>query len=1183
MNVNQEEYCKGFTPIVDQVMKDLVFRRYQEDFLINSNACCSTLHDIESFEEDEKVWAKSEDIKQEVHDPLEEINLGSDENPRVTYISKLLTNQEKQEIIKILKEFKDCFAWEHHEMPGIDRQIIEHKLPIKDGFKPVAQSPRRLAPELVQPIQEEINKLLKAKFIRPCQYADWISNIVPVIKKNGQIRICIDFRDLNKATPKDQYPMPVADLLIDAASRYEYISSMDGYAGYHQLRIAHEDCNKTAFRCPKSLGLYEYVAMPFGLKNAGATYQRAMDSIFKDMIGKIMEVYIDDILVKSNDFSGHKEHLIKSFTRMREYHLKMNPLKCAFGVKASNFLGFLIHKNGMEIDQNKAKAVLAAKPPSNKKELQRFLGQVNYVRRFMANLAGKTKKFSPLLRLKHESEFEWKEEHQAAFDQIKQDLANPPVLIPPRQNGKPLRLYLSACEDSIGSLLTQENEKGHEQAIFYLSRILHDTEKRYTMAEKWCLCLYDTSVKLIHYFMAFTIEVVSPTDVIKYMISQPFIKGRLSKWSLHLLQFDLIYVPQKAVKGQALADFLATHPCCDSGIIDNDVLPWTLFFDGSSTRETSGAGIYILSPARIPTKLAVTLKGPCTNNRAEYEALIIGMEMLVELGAKKVRIYGDSQLVICQMNGEFKSISSVSQECGVMAQKLSKQFKEVTFVHIPREENRMADQLSQIASARENMPSEDEDIILKEKVLEPLRETGEAESEEMLEVCKISILREEKDWRDEIIQYLQNPTGTKVPNRVKLAATKYYMQFGELHRKDPEGLLLKCVDAGEALTLMAEIHQGICGAHQNGLKMRWLLHEHGYYWPTMRKDCINYAKGCKGCQKFGPISRAPASELKYILKPWPFRGWAVDAIGEINPASSKKHSYILVITDYFTKWVEAQAFTKINTQTVISFLEEKIFTRFGIPETITFDQATVFKNPELLDYLNQFGITKLHSTPYYAQANGQAEATNKIIVKGISKLVDNNPRNWDELLLYALWAYRTSKREATGVTPFNLVYGHTPVIPAELNVKSSRVAQQMGLSGDDYSQAMNIEIMDASEAKEEALAKMQAQKERVARAYNKKVVLKEFQEDDKVWKMFLPEAAYKDYRLGKWSPKWQGPFIIHKKMSGNAYILKNIDGTIKDRAINGKFLKKYYPSIWEQHDPVFQQKHAELFQTSRDY
>ncbi|XP_048491403.1 uncharacterized protein LOC125492730 [Beta vulgaris subsp. vulgaris] len=186
----------------------------------------------------------------------------------------------------------------------------------------------------------------------------------------------------------------------------------------------------------------------------------------------------------------------------------------------------------------------------------------------------------------------------------------------------------------------------------------------------------------------------------------------------------------------------------------------------------------------------------------------------------------------------------------------------------------------------------------------------------------------------------------------------------------------------------------------------------------------------------------------------------VHAIGEINHASSKKHSYILVITDYFNKWVEALAFVKINTQVVINVLEEKIFIRFAIQETITFDQAAMFTNPDLLDYLTQFGITKLHSAPYYAQANGQDEAINKIIVKGSKK-----------------WTY---KREATRGNPFNRVYGHTPVIPAEVNIRSSRVAQRMGLSGDNYYWVMNIEVMDALETKEEALAKMRIQKEKVA-------------------------------------------------------------------------------------------------------
>lgn len=241
----------------------------------------------------------------------------------------------------------------------------------------------------------------------------------------------------------------------------------------------------------------------------------------------------------------------------------------------------------------------------------------------------------------------------------------------------------------------------------------------------------------------------------------------------------------------------------------------------------------------------------------------------------------------------------------------------------------------------------------------------------------------------------------------------------------------------------------------------------------------------------------------------------MDSIGAIAPPSSKGHSHIIVVTDYFTKWVEAKSFNTITTEKVIAFVEEYIFTRFGIPETITIDQATVFKSPIFDDYLTKFGVKKIHSTPYYAQANGQAESTNKIISNGISKMVDANPREWHELLIYALWAYRTSKREATRVTPFQLVYGHDPVISAEINIRSSRVAKQMEMTSAEYREAMNLELMESEAKRIESYERMKKQKEKIAKVNNKKVKMKTFETGDLVWKMFLPESKYKDHFYGK--------------------------------------------------------------------
>ncbi|XP_015969312.1 uncharacterized protein LOC107492768 [Arachis duranensis] len=185
-----------------------------------------------------------------VQDSLEEVDIGNGDYPRPTYVSKMLPDDFKQEMVKILKEYCYCFAWDYAEMPGLNRELVEHQLPLKVNVKPVKQPPRRFTPEVVQKIKEEVERLLKAKFIRTARYVNWISNIVPVMKKNGKLRVCIDFRNLNSTTPKDKYSMSIADMLIDSTAGHEMLSFMDGYSSYNQIYIAEEDVSKTVFRCP---------------------------------------------------------------------------------------------------------------------------------------------------------------------------------------------------------------------------------------------------------------------------------------------------------------------------------------------------------------------------------------------------------------------------------------------------------------------------------------------------------------------------------------------------------------------------------------------------------------------------------------------------------------------------------------------------------------------------------------------------------------------------------------------------------------------------------------------------------------------------------------------------------------------------------------------------------------------
>jgi hypothetical protein len=174
--------------------------------------------------------------------------------------------------------------------------------------------------------------------------------------------------------------------------------------------------------------------------------------------------------------------------------------------------------------------------------------------------------------------------------------------------------------------------------------------------------------------------------------------------------------------------------------------------------------------------------------------------------------------------------------------------------------------------------------------------------------------------------------------------------------------------------------------------MKWLIRRSGYYWPTMLEDCFKYYKGCQACQRFGKIQMVPASVMNPIVKPWPFKGWGMDMIGKINPPSSKGHQYILAITDYFTKWVKAIPMKSVTSKDVINFIKEHVIHRFGIPQTMTTDGGSVFISEEFRKLAADMGIKLIRSSPYYAQANGQAEASNQSLIKLIKRKIDEHPR-----------------------------------------------------------------------------------------------------------------------------------------------------------------------------------------------
>ena len=291
----------------------------------------------------------------EPSEELEPVQL-DDDPEHLTYIGSKLAEDLKSLLTHFLRQNKDVFAWKQVDMGGVDPTVITHRLNVSPSFKPVKQKRRSFTPARQKTINEEVIKILQEEAIREVEYPEWLANVVLVKKANGKWRLYIDFTDINRACPKDSFPLPRIDLIVDATTGHELLSFMDAFSGYNQISMDPDDQEKTSFVTGQ--GTYCYRVMPFGLKNVGATYQRLVNRMFQKHIGTTREVYIDDMLVKSTTAELHIAHLFEAFQILRKYNMKLNPAKCAFGVSAGKFLDFIVNHRGIEANPDKIKDVL---------------------------------------------------------------------------------------------------------------------------------------------------------------------------------------------------------------------------------------------------------------------------------------------------------------------------------------------------------------------------------------------------------------------------------------------------------------------------------------------------------------------------------------------------------------------------------------------------------------------------------------------------------------------------------------------------------------------------------------------------------------------------------------------------------------------------------------------------------
>ena len=322
-------------------------------------------------------------------DPLEPILLGRPD--KHTYVSSLTSEEEREQLQQVFLGNIDIFALTHSDMTDISPTHGSHKLNVIPSARPIKQRVRRFHPNYHQIIQAEVDNLLDAGFIREVKYSKWLVNVVVVPKKGGKWRVCVDYTDLNDVCPKDSFSLPRIDHIVDASSGHGMLSFLDSFSGYHQIPMYPPDAEKTTFITPH--GLFYYNVMSFGLKNARETYQRLVTKMIRLLLGKTMEVYIDDMLVKSKECPNHTTHLQEAFDLLKAYGMKLNPLKCAFGVSANRFLGFMVTQRSIEANPVQLKAILDSPTPNSRKGVQQLTCRLVALGRFISRFTNHLKPF----------------------------------------------------------------------------------------------------------------------------------------------------------------------------------------------------------------------------------------------------------------------------------------------------------------------------------------------------------------------------------------------------------------------------------------------------------------------------------------------------------------------------------------------------------------------------------------------------------------------------------------------------------------------------------------------------------------------------------------------------------------------------------------------------------------------
>lgn len=894
-------------------------------------------------------------------------------------------NKEEYKAIRNLcYEYRDIFYCD--EIPLTFTNQIKHKINLTNET-PIFTKTYRYPEIHKKEVNTQMDQMLKNGIIQPSN-SPWSSPIWIVPKKQDasgkkKWRIVIDYRKLNDKTIEDKYPLPnIADIL-DKLGKAQYFTTLDLANGFHQIEMEPQDVHKTAFST--DIGHYEFKRMPFGLKNAPATFQRVMNNVLRGLQNEICCVYLDDVIIYSTSLQEHIERLKLIFERFRQSNFKIQLDKSEFLHKEVNYLGHVITKEGVKPNPDKIHAVKNFPIPKTQKEIKSFLGLAGYYRRFIKDFAKIAKPMT--LCLKKNSKIEHTPQFLSSFNHLKNLLINAPILRYPDFT-QPFVLTTDASNIAIGAVLSQSTPP-NDHPVAYASRTLNETEQKYSTIEKELLAIIWACKYFRPYLYGRKFQIYTDHRPLVWLFNVKEPGSKLIRWRLKLEEYDYTII-YKSGKQNTNADSLSR--------ISLNAL------------ETESI---LNNPGDIDNVIDKYLNDIDTNfpdqiNNEEYMELIDDLENIITQNPEPTPTPRINIIDNIQIRPPNKASSSTD-----------------TAHSIDADEN-----LADIPILDEIINNKSKQIIIKKSPYDAYLKR-DYETFDGNKIVRATIptnldlitqfLRENLADRTTYIHFLSK----ELRPLFQESLTKHFRNFKLIECTK----LINNVEQGEREMIIRFSHEG--KTNHRGIQETIKRLRTNYYWKSMKADVTKFINDCEICQRAKYNRNPPDQPL--ILTETPSKPFEIIHIDTLLIDKQK----FLVILDKFSKFGQALPYfgTAISAcQNLIHF-----FSFLGVPKLIVSDNGTEFKNEVVSDLLKTHNIKIHFTTPSHHESNGPVERLNSTLIEHI-RLLREKDNNTDiiTLMSYAVIAYNSTIHSSTNFTPHELVLGHTSssdpmqLIPAQV-------------------------------------------------------------------------------------------------------------------------------------------------------